>query len=310
MPQTLSEIRAELEARGIRPKHRFGQNFLHDQNQLRRLVAASGVTAGDLVLEVGPGTGTLTETMLDAGCEVVACEIDRDMAAIVRARNAHRMGRAPGMLTVVEADCLDGKHAVGREVLRALDGRTFTLVANLPYQAATPLMATLLERHPECRGQFVTIQREVADRLMAGAGSDAYGPISVSMALLAHVEPVAVLGPGCFWPAPWWRCGRAPAHRRPSRGRSSPDSSSGCSGSGASSSGRSSAAPRWRPRASTPRGVRRRSGPVTGSRCGSAGSADRRTHAESAHGRAHRRAGGQRPATFATLAPAAGGAWS
>ena len=202
MPQTLSEIRAELEARGIRPKHRFGQNFLHDQNQLRRLVAASGVTAGDLVLEVGPGTGTLTETMLDAGCEVVACEIDRDMAAIVRARNAHRMGRAPGMLTVVEADCLDGKHAVGREVLRALDGRTFTLVANLPYQAATPLMATLLERHPECRGQFVTIQREVADRLMAGAGSDAYGPISVSMALLAHVEPVAVLGPGCFWPAP------------------------------------------------------------------------------------------------------------
>ena len=202
MPQTLSEIRAELEARGIRPKHRFGQNFLHDQNQLRRLVAASGVAAGDLVLEVGPGTGTLTETMLDAGCEVVACEIDRDMAAIVRARNAHRMGRAPGMLTVVEADCLDGKHAVGREVLRALDGRSFTLVANLPYQAATPLMATLLERHPECRGQFVTIQREVADRLMAGAGSDAYGPISVSMALLAQVEPVAVLGPGCFWPAP------------------------------------------------------------------------------------------------------------
>ncbi len=202
MPQTLSEIRAELDARGIRPKHRFGQNFLHDQNQLRRLVAASGVGAGDLVLEVGPGTGTLTETMLDAGCEVVACEIDRDMAAIVRARNAHRMGRGPGMLTVVEADCLDGKHAVGADVLRALDGRTFTLVANLPYQAATPLMATLLERHPECRGQFVTIQREVADRLMAGAGRAAYGPISVSMALLAHVEPVAVLGPGCFWPSP------------------------------------------------------------------------------------------------------------
>jgi 16S rRNA (adenine1518-N6/adenine1519-N6)-dimethyltransferase len=63
-------------------------------------------------------------------------------------------------------------------------------------------MATLLERHPECRGQFVTIQREVADRLLAGAGDDAYGPISVTMALRARVELVAVLSPGCFWPAP------------------------------------------------------------------------------------------------------------
>ena len=202
MPQTLSEIRAELEARGIRPKHRFGQNFLHDQNQLRRLVAASGVTAGDLVLEVGPGTGTLTETMLDAGCEVVACEIDRDMAEIVRSRNAHRLGTGPGRLAVVEADCLDGKHALSAQALAALGGRPFRLVANLPYQAATPLMATLLEAHPACAGQYVTIQREVADRLAAGPGTDAYGPISVTMALLAEVQPIAVLPPGCFWPAP------------------------------------------------------------------------------------------------------------
>jgi 16S rRNA (adenine1518-N6/adenine1519-N6)-dimethyltransferase len=202
MPQTLGEIREELAARGIRPKHRFGQNFLHDHNQLRRLVAASGAAAGDLVLEVGPGTGTLTETLLDAGCEVVACEIDRDMAEIVRTRNAHRLGAGAGRVTVLLADCLDGKHALGSEAFAALGGRPFTLVANLPYQAATPLMATLLERHPECRGQFATIQREVADRLLAGAGDDAYGPISVTMALRAQVELVAVLSPGCFWPAP------------------------------------------------------------------------------------------------------------
>ena len=202
MPQTLGEIREELAARGIRPKHRFGQNFLHDHNQLRRLVAASGVGAGDVVLEVGPGTGTLTETLLDAGCEVVACEIDRDMAEIVRTRNAHRLGAGAGRVTVVEADCLDGKHALGAAATAALGGRPFRLVANLPYQAATPLMATLLERHPECAGQFVTIQREVADRLLAGAGGEAYGPISVTMALLAEVELVAVLSPGCFWPAP------------------------------------------------------------------------------------------------------------
>ena len=202
MPQTLTEIREELAARGIRPKHKFGQNFLHDHNQLRKLLAAAAPAPGELVLEVGPGTGTLTETMLDAGCEVVACELDRDMAEIVRMRNAHRLGAGAGRVTLVEADCLDGKHALGAGLLAALAGRPFVLVANLPYQAATPLMATLLERHPECRGQFVTIQREVGDRLMAKAGSDAYGPISVTMALLAELEQVAVLQPGCFWPAP------------------------------------------------------------------------------------------------------------
>ncbi len=206
MPQTLTEIKAELTGRGIRPKHAFGQNFLHDHNQLRKLLAAAALEPGSLVLEVGPGTGTLTETMLDAGHEVVACELDRDMAEIVRSRNAHRLAEPghgrPGAVTLVEADCLDGKHALSARALAALGGRPFTLVANLPYQAATPLMATLLERHPECRGQFVTIQREVGDRLLAKAGSDAYGPISVTMSLLADVEQIAVLPPGCFWPAP------------------------------------------------------------------------------------------------------------
>jgi 16S rRNA (adenine1518-N6/adenine1519-N6)-dimethyltransferase len=202
MPQTLSEIRAELDARGIRPKHRFGQNFLHDHNQLRRLVSAAAVAPGELVLEVGPGTGTLTETLLDAGCEVVACELDPDMAEIVRARNRHRLGVGAGHVTVVEDDCLDGKHALSPALRAALGGRPFVLVANLPYQAATPLMATLLEHHPECRGQFVTIQREVADRLMAAPDTDAWGPIGVTMRMLAEVSMIAVLSPGCFWPAP------------------------------------------------------------------------------------------------------------
>ena len=202
MPQTLSEIRAELDARGIRPKHRFGQNFLHDQNQLRRLVSAAAVAPGELVLEVGPGTGTLTETLLDAAGEVVACELDPDMAEIVRARNRHRLGAGAGHVTVVEDDCLDGKHALSPALVAALGGRPFVLVANLPYQAATPLMATLLEHHPECRGQFVTIQREVADRLAAAPDTDAWGPIGVTMRMLAEVSMIAVLSPGCFWPAP------------------------------------------------------------------------------------------------------------
>lgn len=82
--QTLTEIKSLLAARGLRPKHRLGQNFLHDKNQLTKLIDAADVKAGDLVLEVGPGTGTLTGALLERGAEVIACELDADMAAIIR----------------------------------------------------------------------------------------------------------------------------------------------------------------------------------------------------------------------------------
>ena len=170
--QTLSDIKAILATRGLEPKHRFGQNFLHDQNKLRALVAHSGAVAGDLVLEVGPGTGTLTEALLDAGCEVVACELDGDMAAIIKDRLGSRV-------TLIHGDYLDGKHAVSSAVLRALAGRPFRLIANLPYGAATPLILNLAAHHPTCLGQFVTVQREVAQRLAAAPGSDAYGAATV-----------------------------------------------------------------------------------------------------------------------------------
>ncbi len=227
--QTLTEIKALLAERGLRPKHALGQNYLHDHNQLRKLVAAAAVQPGDLVLEVGPGTGTLTETLLEAGARLVACELDRDMAAIVQDRNAARLcdepaQLQPGQVHLIRADCLDGKHALSATVLHALaaaggadstdasstgasgtagaGASGFKLVANLPYQAATPLIATLLESHPACTGQFVTIQREVGDRLMAREGTDAYGPLSVTMSLLASVQLIGLVPPGCFWPAP------------------------------------------------------------------------------------------------------------
>ncbi len=206
--QTLSQIKALLAQHGLRPKHALGQNFLHDHNQLKKLVTAAGIQTGDLVLEVGPGTGTLTEALLAAGARVVACELDRDMVSIVQERNAAKMSAggtdlAPGELCLVQGDCLDGKHSVSARVLTALGpGRPFRVVANLPYQAATPLMATLLESHPECAGQFVTIQREVADRLTAAPGGKEYGPLSVTMQLLAQIELIGIVPPGSFWPAP------------------------------------------------------------------------------------------------------------
>ncbi|MCA9271916.1 MAG: ribosomal RNA small subunit methyltransferase A [Phycisphaerales bacterium] len=195
--QTLTEIRTLLEEWGLSPKHKLGQNFLVDHNLITKLVDASGVQTGDLVLEVGPGTGTMTEELLDRGCEVVACELDADMAGILRERLGERQN-----FMLIEGDCLASKHEISREVMAKLDGRVFRLVANLPYGAATPLMLALLTDVPACQGQFVTIQREVADRLMAKPGGKMYGVISVVAQLFAQVELVAKLPKECFWPQP------------------------------------------------------------------------------------------------------------
>jgi len=195
--QTLAEIRQILEERCMSPRHKLGQNFLIDHNLIRKLVDASGVGAGDLVLEIGPGTGTMTEELLDRGCRVVACELDAEMAELLRDRLGSRSG-----FVLIEGDCLESKHELSRVVADALGDERFTLVANLPYGAATPVMLRLLLDWPACKGQFVTIQREVADRLMANPGSKAYGVISVVAQLFAGVELVARLPRECFWPQP------------------------------------------------------------------------------------------------------------
>jgi 16S rRNA (adenine1518-N6/adenine1519-N6)-dimethyltransferase len=193
--QTVAEIKALLAARGIRPKHRFGQNFLHDRNQLIKLVEGARVRPGEVVLEVGPGTGTLTEELVAAGATVIAAEIDPDMIAIVRERLGERV-------TVVAGDCLAGKRSLSPDIVAAIAGRPFVLVANLPYGAASPLMAILATRHPECRGQYVTVQREVADRLLAPAGGREYGPLTIAIGLAATVRDLATVKPASFWPMP------------------------------------------------------------------------------------------------------------
>lgn len=195
--QTLAQMRQMLAERGLQPKKRFGQNFLVDRNLLAKLVDASGVGAGDLVLEVGPGTGTLTEELLGRGCEVVACELDRDLAELMRETLGERE-----RFTLHEGDCLAGKRAISPQLLEILGGREFALVANLPYAAATPLMFALLLDHPACRSMAVTVQREVADRFLADAGTKAYGPLSIARALTGEGAMVAQLPPESFWPRP------------------------------------------------------------------------------------------------------------
>ena len=137
--QILSEIRAVLAGAGLAPQHRFGQNFLIDLNLMRKLVDAADLSPADTVLEVGPGTGSLTEILLDRGVRVVAVEIDHGFQAILR----ERLGTHP-RFTLIQADALATKHCVNPLVLKILSeqppdaGGAYKLVANLPYQIATP----------------------------------------------------------------------------------------------------------------------------------------------------------------------------
>ncbi len=195
--QTLREIRGLLDAHGLRAQKRFGQNFLIDHNLIRRMVDASGVAAGDLVLEVGPGTGTMTEELLDRGCEVVACELDRGLCALLR----ERLG-ACERFRLIEGDCLARDRTLSPALQEALGARSFRVVANLPYGAASPLIATLLVRHPACSGLWVTIQKEVGERLTARPGTRAYGALSVIAQIACEVDRIATLPPTCFWPRP------------------------------------------------------------------------------------------------------------
>jgi len=201
--QTLTEIKAMLEERGLSPRHALGQNFLIEQKLITKLIDSVGPAPGDLILEVGPGTGTLTEALLDQGLRVVACELDRGLAALLR----DRLGTNPNF-TLIEGDCLaSGKrlNPAVHEALQRVAGEAvlrFKLIANLPYQAATPLMINLLIDHPGCSHMGVTIQREVAQRLMAPTGSKEYGLLGAVAQAAARIELIAKLPPECFWPRP------------------------------------------------------------------------------------------------------------
>lgn len=191
--QTLTDIKAILADAGAEPKKSLGQNFLHDQNMIRKLVDASGVGDGSLVLEVGPGTGALTEALIERGCEVVAVELDDGLFDANRRRLGDRA-------CFIHGDALP-KGALHPDATAALAGRPFTLVANLPYQVASPLMVRL-SREALCLGQHVMIQREVAQRLRAAVGTRDYSELTLMVRASCDVTRIATVPPGCFWPQP------------------------------------------------------------------------------------------------------------
>ena len=195
--QTKQQIQALLAQAGLSPRHRFGQNFMIDQNLLRLVADAGNPGPGDTVIEVGPGTGTLTEELLSRGARVVAVEIDRDLAGLLRERF-----RDQPRFRLIEGDALDSKHSLNSELLAAVkaDSKPPKLIANLPYNIASPLIIETLLAGVEILA--FTVQKEVAERLRAKEGSDAYGALSVMTQLLAKVEILRTLPPTAFWPAP------------------------------------------------------------------------------------------------------------
>lgn len=187
-------IRALAARLRLRPAKALGQNFVIDPNTVRRIVRAARLDPADVVVEVGPGLGSLTLGLLPPVRRVVAVEVDPVLAAALPGTVAERAPAYADRLTVVGADA---RH------LRELPGPAPTaLVANLPYRVAVPVLLALLERFPSIRHGLVMVQAEVAARLAAAPGSRVYGVPSVKTQWYADVRPAGAVPRSAFWPEP------------------------------------------------------------------------------------------------------------
>ncbi|OZV74962.1 16S rRNA (adenine(1518)-N(6)/adenine(1519)-N(6))-dimethyltransferase [Micromonospora echinospora] len=192
-PAEIRDLAARL---GVAPTKKLGQNFVHDPNTVRRIVTAAGLTPDDVALEVGPGLGSLTLGLLPAAAHVHAVEIDPTLAGALPETAARFAGPDAARLTVHRADALRVTAA------ELADPAPTALVANLPYNVAVPVVLHLLAELPSLRSGLVMVQKEVADRLVAGPGSRVYGIPSVKLAWYASARSAGRVPPNVFWPVP------------------------------------------------------------------------------------------------------------
>jgi 16S rRNA (adenine1518-N6/adenine1519-N6)-dimethyltransferase len=201
------EVRALADELDLRPTKQWGQNFVIDANTVRRIAEKANITSTDVVLEVGPGLGSLTLALLPRSQQVIAVEIDPRLAArLPRTVREHQPDRAD-RLTVVEADAMH---------IDELPAEPTAIVANLPYNVAVPVMLHLLARFPTVEHGLVMVQREVAERLAARPGSRTYGVPSVKMAWYADVRQAGTVSASVFWPAPRIESGLVQFTKQPS----------------------------------------------------------------------------------------------
>ena len=185
----LTEIRALLDANGLRPSKALGQNFLVDENTARRIVRLAEVLPGAHVVEVGPGVGSLTVELAAAGAQVLAVELDKRLAPVVAS--------VVPSAEVVQLDAMDADWPA----LLAGAPR-WSMVSNLPYNVATPVVVRALETAPMIDSFLVMVQREVGERLASGVGDAQYGAVSVKVAYYADARVVGLVPPTVFLPRP------------------------------------------------------------------------------------------------------------
>ncbi|MCA9128272.1 MAG: ribosomal RNA small subunit methyltransferase A [Planctomycetales bacterium] len=202
--QTLSYLQQRFAAAHIQPQTRFGQNFLVDLNLVELIARTAELTPRDVVLEVGTGMGSLTTIMAAQAGHVVTVEIDRYLAPMARAEFASLSN-----VTLLEQDALRNKNSLHQEVIETLrtkvgeiPGGRLKLVANLPYNVATPILSNLLDIDPWPTRMVATIQRELAERIVAKPRSKNYSALSVWIQAQCQTEIVRIMPPSVFWPRP------------------------------------------------------------------------------------------------------------
>ena len=193
---TPATVHALLDAHGLHPKRSLGQNFLVDPNTARRVVALADLPAEAPVLEIGPGLGSLTLALLDAGHDVVALELDDRLAAVLRTVVAD--AGAEARVRVEHGDAM----RADLTALLAPSPAPRACVSNLPYNVAVPVVVRLLEEADAVERILVMVQREVGERLAAGPGDAQYGAVSVKVAFFAEAQVVGLVPPTVFMPKP------------------------------------------------------------------------------------------------------------
>lgn len=204
--QTVSYLTRRFEAAGMRPLTRFGQNFLIDLNLIELIASSADIDDRDLVLEIGTGTGSLTTLLAARAAHVITVEIDENLAQIAREEIDHLPN-----VTLRLHDALKNKNRFDPGLLEEIRSqfnrlpagrRRFKLVANLPYNVATPIISNLLRVDPVPDVMCVTIQKELAERITAAPGVKDYSALSIWIQSLAVPKIVRILPPGVFWPPP------------------------------------------------------------------------------------------------------------
>ncbi len=201
--QTKRQIQQLLASAGASPNKRLGQHFLIDLNLMRLLINSANIHNNDIVLEVGCGTGSLTEALAQHAGYCLAVELDKGLAKIAKRQLAKVKN-----LEIINIDILDNKNTLSRVVANTLAlahkkyaGRIL-LVANLPYNVASPVMLNLVTGPTIADSMYVTVQKEVADQMTASPGSGDYGTLSIFLGAIGDVKTIRILKPMVFWPRP------------------------------------------------------------------------------------------------------------